>query len=135
MDGKSIVNLTPHDIVVAPDGTDRPRHTFKPAGPPLRCVNAVPDVLSSVHLEGGVTAQVVSEPRYTGLDGGELPTGDVAVLVSMEVARYLVSTDGRAQYPQAPALILTPDSSPEGAVRDARGQIVAVKRLCLWRRK
>jgi hypothetical protein len=131
---RDIVNLTPHELVIAPKGRNGPVLRIPSSGD-VRCINAEPQLLGCVGDNIEVPSiDIISEPRYSGLSG-VIPEGAKAICVFEVVARYLVSEDGRREYPVMP-LIFTPDLSAAGgaAVRSSDGQIVAVKRLCLWRR-
>lgn len=102
-------NLTPHAITVrAPDGTD---HTFPPSGVVAR-VSMLETVVGVCPVTG---APIIT--RAAG-DPVGLPEDGSPCIVS---AMVLAACPGRAG-------VFAPDSGPT-AVRDARGQIVAVTRL------
>jgi len=103
-----MLNLTPHAITIRlPDGTDR---TFPPSGVVARVVTFETSGLS---LDGIPTVY-----RKTGnVEGLTLPLTQPVLVSSMVLA----------ELPGADA-VYAPDSGPS-AIRDERGQIVAVTRL------
>jgi len=103
-----MINLTPHDITVRlHDGSDR---TFPASGTVARVVTVETSALS---LDGIPTTY-----RSTGnVEGLTLPLTQ-PVLVSTMVLTALPNADN----------VFAPDTGPT-AVRDDRGQIVAVTRL------
>lgn len=106
----SIINLTPHAIVVQlPDGQ---RVTFAPAGPPARVSSTSVDVgdVAGVPVRATVWGDVVGLPA---------PAPGVTLIVSALVA-------GRALRPD----VVSPDTGPS-AIR-ADGQVVAVTGFVKW---
>lgn len=103
-----MLNLTPHAITIRlPDGTDR---TFPPSGTVARVTTFETSALS---VDGIPTVY-----RRTGnVEGLTLPLTQ-PVLVSSMVLAELPGADN----------VFAPDSGPT-AIRDERGQIVAVTRL------
>lgn len=104
-----MINLTPHAITVrAPDGTD---HTFEPSGNVAR-VTMSETVIGQCAVTGApVIARTAGDP--TGL-----PAAGTPCIVS---AMVLAACTGRAG-------VFGPDSG-QTAIRDERGQIIAVTRL------
>jgi len=103
-----MLNLTPHAIVVRlPDGSER---TFQPSGTVARVVTFQ---TSAANLDGIPTSY-----RRTGnVEGLTLPLPQ-PVLVSGMVLAELEGADN----------VFAPDSGPT-AIRDDKGQVVAVTRL------
>lgn len=103
-----MLNLTPHAITVRlPDGTER---TYPPSGTVARVATYE---TSAANLDGIPTSY-----RRTGMiEGLTLPVAE-PVLVSGMVLAELTGTDN----------VFAPDSGAT-AIRDERGQIVAVTRL------
>jgi len=103
-----MINLTPHAITVrAPDGD----HTFYPSGSVARVATAE-EVVGTCPVTG---APIV---RRTLGDPQGLPDAGEPCIVS---AMVLSACPGRSG-------VFAPDSGPT-AVRDERGQLVAVTRL------
>jgi hypothetical protein len=105
---KKMINLTPHSITIRlPDGSER---TYPPSGTVARVVTFETTGLS---VDGIPTVY-----RKTGnVEGLTLPLTQ-PVLVSSMVLAELPCADN----------VFAPDSGPT-AIRDERGQIVAVTRL------
>ena len=114
-----IVNLCPHDVVVY-SNDKRIISTFKATGQTLRLKEETGKNLQNL----GGTIPVVTPTKYIGLDGN-YPTGDVILLVSQLVGEYildnLTTIDVKGVY--------SPDTGPNGVVRDDKGQIIGTKRL------
>ena len=104
-----MLNLTPHAITVrAPDGAD---HTFPPSGVVAR-VATTETVIGACPMTGApIVRRTLGEPVG-------LPPAGTPCIVSAMVAG---ACPGRAG-------VFAPDSGPT-AIRDERGQIVAVTRL------
>ena len=139
-----LVNLTPHEItIVGEDGEVKMR--IPPSGKIARVevlqendgeINGIPIVRTSFGAVEGLPAPSIcancsNNSLYGGscqCTAGGLPS-DCKDFEPIEV--YIVSTlvaqaiDGRKD-------IVAPDTSPESAVRDEQGRIVAVKRFQRW---
>lgn len=104
-----MINLTPHAITVrAPDGAD---HTFPPSGTVAR-VATTETVIGACPMTGvPIVRRTLGEPQG-------LPPVGTPCLVSAMVAGACQGRDG----------VFAPDTGPT-AIRDERGQIVAVSRL------
>lgn len=103
-----MINLTPHAITIRlPDGTDR---TLPPSGTVARVVTFETSGLS-----------------LNGIPTVYRKTGNVEGLTLPLTQPVLVSTMVLAELPGADQ-VYAPDSGPT-AIRDERGQIVAVTRL------
>jgi hypothetical protein len=102
-----VLNLTPHEITIRrPDGSD---FTIPPSG-----------MVARITTEERVIGTLDGIPVVLRQPGGAigLPEEGVACLVS---AMVLTAVPGRSR-------VFAPDSGPT-AIRDERGQIVAVTRL------
>lgn len=113
-----ILNLCPHDVNVYVDG--KLRFHFPPANAknPLR-LNQEEAKLSVDDDDLPVT----SPPIYTGLNFKPEPGS--RVIVSQIVAVHLEAHQNEYKLKN----VYSPDSSPEGGVRDDKGQISGTKRL------
>jgi hypothetical protein len=103
----NIVNLTPHAIVVRDGETE---HVFPPSGMVARLRTEIRPTLAIAGIHVVSTATV-------GVDGLPEPQQDTWYLVSSLVAQTVRRPD-----------LLSPDTGPT-AIRDAQGQIVAVRRF------
>ena len=104
-----MLNLTPHTITVrAPDGAD---HTFPPSGVVARVATTETQIGTCNVTGAPIMRRTFGEPQG-------LPPVGTPCLVSAMVAG---ACPGRAG-------VFAPDSGPT-AVRDERGQIIAVTRL------
>ena len=142
---REIVNLTPHAVVVEAvrprayeDGSDGPcRVVIPPSGTVARVVERPVDgttFRASLEVDGSLV-QVLGPTDYGPVEG--LPPeefGGPLYLVSALVAaavRAHVPTHGYLPGYRERRDLLVPDTGPDSAVRDERGQIVAVRRLRL----
>lgn len=118
-----IINLTPHDVVVVGDDSDDPLHTFPAHGGQARLTSAEQRLVEIIN--GNVP---VYEPqKFTGIAWPEnLPKNPSGVIVSMAVGEHcrLAAEDKNLGF-----RVYGPDTSPAGAVRNDKGQIVGTKRL------
>ena len=107
-----LVNLTPHALVVRlNDGTER---RIEPSGTIARVATTAREV-------GTVNGIPVVETTYGDIEGLPAPEdGTVYIVSSLVLAAARAS--GRAD-------VLAPDTSPESAIRDDAGRIVAVRRF------
>jgi hypothetical protein len=106
-------NLTPHSIVLR--GTDGLETTVMPSGQVAR-VASVPG--RPIGQAGGVP--VFAAPTWGAVEGLPAPVADTLYLVSALVAARCT---GRKD-------VVSPGTGPQdGAIRDERGQVVAVTRL------
>lgn len=142
---RKIINLTPHAVVVEAvrprayeDGSDGPcRVVIPPSGTVARVVERPVDgttFRASLEVDG-CWVQVLGPTDYGPVEG--LPPeefGGPLYLVSALVAaavRAHVPTHGYLPGYRERRDLLVPDTGPDSAVRDERGQIVAVRRLRL----
>lgn len=107
-----IINLTPHDVVVRLETGEE--HTFPVSGETTR-VQTHAETVGDV---GGI--EIVSQ-TYGEIEGLPEPQEGVLYLVSL-VVRQAAQEQGRLD-------VISPDTSPAGAIRNESGQIVAVKRF------
>lgn len=104
-----LVNLTPHEIVVA---LDTQVITIPPSGTAARvCLEH-----RQVGMLNGIPVVVADVAGIEGLPG---PQPGVVYLVSSFVLERCPERDD----------VLAPDTSPESAIRGDDGQIIAVRRL------
>jgi len=108
----NIVNLTPHDIVVmAEDRTELRRY---PAS------GTIARAASKTEIVGELDGVPVARQQFGEVSGLPDPEPGTVYLVSLVV--------GQAMKGQRDDLY-GPDTSPDGAVRDAEGRIVGTRRL------
>lgn len=107
-----IVNLTPHDVVVR---LESGKELFFPAtGETAR--------VKTVSKESGAVAGVpVVTQSYGEIEGLPEPQKGTLYLVSL-VARQAAQEQGRED-------VISPDTSPTGAIRDEKGRIIAVRQF------
>lgn len=121
---KTLVNVTPHDIVVHLD--DKETVTFPRSGSVVRleelpCGGDLPGLgLPSSDIK----IRVVPPPVYGGVKG--LPDGKKSHLIVSSIAGEAMAKLGGFTD------IYSPDMSSDGAVRDAGGRIVGTKGLIKW---
>lgn len=104
-----IVNLTPHQVTVRTESGDR---VFEPSGQVARVT------VSSVQTDEIDGIPVVSQ-TYGEIEGLPDPQPGVVYIVSM-VVRQAAQAQGRTD-------VVSPDTSPQGAIRDEQGRIIAVR--------
>lgn len=108
-----VVNLTPHDVIVRlEDGTEK---VYPSQG------------VARVETKSEIVKQIDGVPTvtqtYKDIERLPSPQDGTVFLVSMivrDAAKKLGRTD-----------VISPDTSPEGAIRDDAGRIVAVRRFAL----
>ena len=101
------INLTPHSIVVRLDDSER---RFSPSG-------VVARVSSELMPRGETDGIPVSVPVWGPVENLPDPAESRIYIVSSLVLSHLT---GRTD-------VVSPDTSPNGAIRDEQGRIVAVK--------
>lgn len=107
-----IINLTPHDITVRlEDGTEK---TFPASGKIAR-------VSTTSKVVGEADGIPIAAQSFEDIEGLPKPQEGTIYLVSM-VVRQAAQAEGRTD-------VISPDTSPEGAIRDDKGRIVAVRRF------
>lgn len=120
------INLTPHAVNVV-DTADNTVVYPAYKGGPARAITG-----DEIHAAGGNQpiafteegSPIYPKPTYVGITGLPPPEAKVkAIIVSTIVADLLVAQFGHLYK----GTILVPDSGPGSAVRNAGGQIVAVK--------
>lgn len=115
------INTTPHEIVIY-DVTGTKVIAKIPESKEFAMrMREVPS--EETTLESGVTVR--RAPVYQGF-AGKFPADSAPILVSQVVAQQMQVLMPRRKW------VLTPDSGPGGAVRDAKGAIVGVKAVCMW---
>jgi len=106
-----IINLTPHAITVRLESGDR---VFEPSGQVARvAVTATP--------VGEVDGIPVVAQAYGEIEDLPAPEPDTLYLVSA-IVLAAAKEAGRRD-------VIAPDTSPQGAIRDEAGRIVAVRRF------
>jgi len=104
-----LVNLTPHAVTVRLESGDR---VFEPSGQVARVA------VSSTKTDEIDGIPVVSQ-TYGQIEGLPEPQEGTIFIVSM-VVRQAAQAQGRMD-------VVSPDTSPQGAIRDEAGRIVAVR--------
>ncbi|GGA59875.1 hypothetical protein GCM10007416_35900 [Kroppenstedtia guangzhouensis] len=107
-----IINLTPHDVVVRLENGEE--KTFPASGEVARVKTVSEDA-------GEVAGVPVVSQEYDEIQGLPEPEEGTLFLVSLVVRQAAVER-GRTD-------IISPDTSPQGAIRDEQGRIVAVRRF------
>ena len=107
------INLTPHNVsILKPDGATL---DLAPSGQVARVATQARDA-------GQLDGIPVVQQTYGDVQGLPNPQDGVAYLVSGLVLSAVKAAGGRSD-------VYAPDTSPDGAVRDDGGRIVAVRRL------
>lgn len=118
-----VVNGTPHDVHVHLPG-GRIVTYAKQSGDPTVRMTAAPQTPVG-RLDDNVP--IVQSQTFTGVEGMPAPAeGQGPILVSMVVGDYL------RKQGFAGRLVVGPDSSPEGSVRDSGGRITGTRRLVYY---
>jgi len=104
-----IVNLTPHTVTVRLESGDR---VFEPSGQVARVT------VSSVQTDeiDGIPVVVQSFGQIEGLPEPQEGT----IFIVSAVVRQAAQAQGRTD-------VVSPDTSPQSAIRNEQGQIVAVR--------
>lgn len=128
----TIVNLTPHDVVVYDTNGETVLHVFRASGEVAR-VNSAPQR----HLKNIVSGVPVFEAqRFTDVQWpkwlfcADRSNEIEGVLVSMPVGQQCASNTDIFSLSFS---VYGPDTSPEGVMRDASGRILGTKRLVQYR--
>ena len=107
-----IINLTPHEITVRLETGEE--ITFPASGEVARVKTVSEDA-------GEVAGVPVVTQSYDEIQGLPEPEEGTLYLVSL-VVRQAAREQGRTD-------IISPDTSPQGAIRDEQGRITAVRRF------
>jgi len=109
-----LVNLTPHEIkIVGEDG--KTRLVIPPSG-------SVARVKAEQTIVGFVNGIPVVRTTFGDVEGLPEPQPNTLYIVSSLVAQACSSRDD----------VVAPDTSPQGVVRDEKGQIIGVRRFQRW---
>lgn len=111
-----IVNLTPHEVVVAPDGVT-PVAVFEPSGRVAR----VAEIVEPDDPIPGYESVPVVQKGFGQIEGLPDPEDGTLYLVSLVVLQAAKAA-GRTD-------CIAPDTGPDSAIRDEAGRIKAVRRL------
>lgn len=104
-----IINLTPHQVTVRTESGDR---VFEPSGQVARVT------VSSVQIDEIDGIPIFSQ-TFGEIEGLPEPQEGTIYIVSL-VVRQAAQAQGRTD-------VVSPDTSPQGAIRNEQGQIVAVR--------
>lgn len=107
----NIVNLTPHDVKVFSEDGETVLAEYPATGESVR-------VETKTEIVGNVNGVPVSTQKYGDVIGLPKQKPNTVYLVSLVVQMAVKSDD-----------LLSPDTSPKGAVRDNQGRIIGTKRL------
>jgi len=118
------VNTTPHEVKIFDESGAKELCCIPPSKEyGLRLKESAASGITMVIPESGIRLRPA--PVYEGFDG-KFPGDGVPIIVSMPVAQQMHSLMPERKW------VLTPDSSPDSAVRDSKGVIVGVKAVRLW---
>lgn len=106
-----LINLTPHDVVIR---LEEGREKIYPSEGNAR-------VSTFSEVVGNVDGIEVVKQSYGEIEGLPKPKEGVLYIVSL-VVRMAAQAQGRDD-------VISPDTSPQGAIRDGEGRIVAVRRF------
>ena len=110
----TIINLTPHDVKICNDGGEVVA-TYPKSGTVAR-------VATNKQIIGEIDGVVIKAVSYGAIDNLPTPADGVVYIVSMVVAQ---AARGRSD-------LVSPDTAPDAAVRDAAGLIVGVKNFARY---
>jgi len=105
-----LINLTPHKITILTDAVIE----IQPSGQQAR-INSQQTVIGSVN-----NIPIVRN-EFNAIIGLPDPQAESIYIVSSLVAQTVRRPD-----------VIAPDTSPDGAVRNKRGQVIAVRRFQTW---
>jgi hypothetical protein len=111
---KKLVNLTPHEIkIVGQDG--EVITTIPPSGQVarVRTKQAVVEYVNDIPIV---------KTTFGDVEGLPEPRENIVYIVSSIVAQAVPHRED----------VIAPDTSPQGVVRDEKGQIIGVKRFQRW---
>ena len=121
----SIINLTPHDIVVYDESGENVLYTFPSSGKVARAISTQQTV--DTNLSQKYNLPVVDAQSFTNVDV-PLSAQDTGILVSMPVGEFI-----RSKFNCYPVDVLGPDLGPSAVVRDSAGKILGTRRLCVYK--
>lgn len=106
-----IVNLTPHDVIVRLENGEE--KTFPVSG-------GMAQVTTTAEVMGEANGIPIVSQSHGESEGLPEPDGTLFIvsLVTRQAAQELGRTD-----------VISPDTSPQGAIRDEAGRIIAVRRF------
>lgn len=126
MEGQ-ILNFTPHDVTIYKSKNSGNVIATIPRqqGQVLRLLQNEPNMKDPVKV-GDTDVPAIEPSEYTGLNF--MPPADSSIVVSMLVADYIVT-----HFPGLCRHVFVPDTSPQGGVRDAGGNIIGTTRLVQYK--
>lgn len=111
---EKMVNLTPHNIVIMrEDGKEK--MTIPPSGRIVR-------IKADQKIIGEVNGIPIVKTTFRDIEGLPEPEPNTVFIVSSLVAQAIKSRED----------IVAPDTTPQGVVRNEKGQIIGVKRFQRW---
>lgn len=119
------VNRTPHAVVMIGASSRYGDLTFAPSGIVARAISAPQEPLGLVAAdedEGIEGIPLVSPPAFSDVVG--IDTEPEEHVIVSALAAPIAATKRKHVY--------SPDSGPESAVRNERGEIIGVRRLIRW---
>jgi len=114
-------NLCPHDIVIY----DKDEKTILETIPSIGYARVIEEQGSPLISFGSI--QIVSPPKYMGLDFHPTKLTKKNVIVSAIFAKEAV----KVQYHHL-IKFFSPDTGPNGVVRNEKGEIIGTKQLIYW---
>ena len=119
-----MVNLTPHDINICVDGHTSPTYVVPRSGVVAR--------LNSEQTQIGDFNGIplYSPQKFTGVSGVVMGEYGPPIIVSALVGEFMakeIESKGLTR-----RTIYSPDTSPNGSVRDDKGRIIGTKRLICY---
>jgi hypothetical protein len=120
-----IVNLTPHEVNIQIGGT---RITFPPCGQVARVAGNNQQVGNISYLSQGIDPENIADtPTRVSVPVTRMTYGATEGLPPTELGTVYIVSLLVAQANPARLDLLVPDTSPSGAIRNAAGQIEAVR--------
>ena len=123
---KQLLNLTPHDIYVYPKGDASLLILYEKSGIIARMLGSPQEYLGDLDD----SCPIYSPQTFDSIDPNEPPANvysHTGIIVSMPVAEWLAKNRRGSRWGEGP--VYSPDTGPEGSIRDERGRIIGTKRL------
>jgi hypothetical protein len=124
------VNHTPHSLVIYDRTGTQVLTTLPAAVPPMRLISGAPALAGVVDLDPG-EVPAIQPPCYIGIYDAHAFKSD-SILVSQLAAAWLVG-EGKERGAPHFTHIYAPDTGPESAVRNDKGEILGVKRFIQYK--
>ena len=129
----SIVNLCSHSINLYDRSTEQPIEIFEPSGMMCRCLTATPDEKKEEEakiVHNGFNLPAKWAPVFVAIEGLPSDENPPDILVSLAVGDFIRNNPSLYE-----GGVYGPDSGPEGALRDANGNIIGTFNLLVYKER